>query len=431
MADLQHPVIVVPGIMGTSLHDDYPLKTADLWTMVLNKDYHRISMHPDNLKYEAVEPSRVYAGRLFSIYNDLIEALRYDLSAKADEPTPVFAFPYDWRRDIRETAKEFAAFVDEVLARTKLLRRYRGFESVNKVDLVGHSMGGLLICEYLHQFGDRKLIGKVATMGTPYLGSMEAVVKLTTGLGNLSGERPSERERETARSTPAVYQLLPSYDFCAYEEKKRAQKQLNLFDLKNWQTTILESLAEYVRLHSVEVIADDQNRLARAADILTGLLADAKSHRDNVRNLKLTKMRNGLSANSWLAIVGVGEETRQSVRVDREGKWTRFSLDVDAGGKQARNRLTGDGTVPLHGAIPPFVPEEKLVAVDRKGFGAFEFGDRLLLQAAGLHAMLPTMNLVQRLVIKHLRPAFNGRFDGAKRLPGVRKRWTPPIPIRK
>ena len=83
MGTLQHPVIVVPGIMGTSLHDEYPLKTVDLWTMVLNKDYHRISMHPDNLKYEAVEPARVYAGRLFSIYNDLIEALRHDLSARS------------------------------------------------------------------------------------------------------------------------------------------------------------------------------------------------------------------------------------------------------------------------------------------------------------------------------------------------------------
>ena len=64
----------------------------------------------------------------------------------------MFAFPYDWRRDVRETAKEFAAFVDEVLARTKLLRHYKGFDAVNKVDLVGHSMGGLIICEYLHQF---------------------------------------------------------------------------------------------------------------------------------------------------------------------------------------------------------------------------------------------------------------------------------------
>ena len=81
------------------------------------------------------------------------------------------------------------------------------------------------------------------------------------------------------------------------------------------------------------------------------MLADAKSHRDNVRNLKLTKMRNGLSANSWLAVVGVGETTRQSVRVDTAaGGRKRFSLDVDKGKKKVTE--TGDGTVPLRGAIP-------------------------------------------------------------------------------
>lgn len=426
MASFQNPVIVVPGIMGTSLHDDYPLKTVDLWTMVLNKDYHRVSMHPDNLKYEAIEPARVYAGRLFSIYNDLIEALRHDLSARADEPTPVFAFPYDWRRDVRETAKEFAAFVDEVLARTKLLRHYAGFDKVNKVDLVGHSMGGLIICEYLHQFGNKKLVGKVATMGTPYLGSMEAVVKLTTGLGNLSGERPSERERETARSTPAVYQLLPSYDMAAYKTKDGMDMSVSLFDVKNWQPSILESLAEYVRLHSVEVLRSKKDRMKRAEQILSGLLATAKAHRDNVNKLTLAKGKNGLSTGDWLGVVGIGESTRQEVCVKTINGKIRFELGEGSSGDVAE--MTGDGTVPLRGAIPPFLAKEKLVAVNSDAFGMFEIGDKLLLRAAGLHAMLPAMNLVQRLVIGHLRKGFRPSFNGSKPVPGVTlAKWSPPI----
>ncbi len=426
MAVMQNPVIVVPGIMGTTLHDAYPLKTVDLWTMVLHKDYGRVSMHPDNLKYEAVEPARVYAGRLFSIYNDLVEALRHDLSERADEPTPVFAFPYDWRRDVHETGKELAGFVEEVLARTKLLRHYSGFEKVNKVDLVGHSMGGMVICEYLDQFGDRKRVGKVATMGTPYLGSMEAVVKLTTGLGNLSGERPSERERETARSTPAVYQLLPSYDLAAYRTKEGMDMAVSLFDVKNWQPSILESLAEYVRLHSVEVIRSKKGRLKRAGEILSGLLSVAKNHRGRVNSLKLAKGKNGLSNGDWLAVVGVGEPTRQEVQVKTVGRRIRFDIGDDP--TVDDEALSGDGTVPLRGALPPFLGQEKVVAVDRGGFGMFEVGDRLLLRAAGLHAMLPTMNLVQRLVIGHLRKRFRPSLKGARPVPGVtRKKWSPPI----
>ncbi|MGH7885648.1 MAG: hypothetical protein ACRENO_08145, partial [Thermodesulfobacteriota bacterium] len=72
----QNPVIVIPGITAIDLHDDYPLDTEKIWSMVLNKDYERVKLHPDNIKYEALEPSHIYPGRIFDIYNDLIKALR-------------------------------------------------------------------------------------------------------------------------------------------------------------------------------------------------------------------------------------------------------------------------------------------------------------------------------------------------------------------
>jgi len=34
---VQNPVIVVPGVTATSLVDDYPLRTDELWSMVVNK----------------------------------------------------------------------------------------------------------------------------------------------------------------------------------------------------------------------------------------------------------------------------------------------------------------------------------------------------------------------------------------------------------
>ena len=75
---IQNPVIVIPGITATELHDDYPLKTEDIWTMVFNKEYERIALHPDDIRYEAIEPAHVFPGRAFSIYDDLIKALRHD-----------------------------------------------------------------------------------------------------------------------------------------------------------------------------------------------------------------------------------------------------------------------------------------------------------------------------------------------------------------
>ncbi|MDH3440884.1 MAG: alpha/beta hydrolase, partial [Gammaproteobacteria bacterium] len=206
---MQNPVIVVPGITATDLVDDYPLKADEIWTMVFNKEYDRVALHPDDLRYEAIEPAHVVAGQLFPIYSDLIRAMRHELSVRADQPTPVFAFPYDWRMDISVTAKKLGKFVDEVIARTKLLKHYARAEDL-KVDLVGHSMGGLVITEYLSQRRRGSNVDKVVTIGTPYLGSIEAIVKITTGMSLITGPEPKEREREAARVTPSLYQLFPS-----------------------------------------------------------------------------------------------------------------------------------------------------------------------------------------------------------------------------
>ena len=49
------------------------------------------------------------------------------------------------------------------------------------MDLVGHSMGGLVIAGYLATLGKKHRIGSVVTLATPFQGSYEAVIKVTTG----------------------------------------------------------------------------------------------------------------------------------------------------------------------------------------------------------------------------------------------------------
>lgn len=418
----QNPVIVIPGITASDLEDDYPLRTDTIWSMVFNKEYEKISLHPDDLRYEAIEPARVFPGRIFEIYNDLIKALRHELSPRADRPTPVFAFPYDWRADIRITAQRLGAFVEEVLARTRLLKHYAGAENL-RVDLVGHSMGGLVISEYLSQFQGRARAGKVVTIGTPFLGAVEAVVKITTGMSLLSGDAPTERERETARVTPAVYQLLPSYTGAAVDNQFNP---VDLFDPGNMQPSIVDSLTEFVRLYAVETPAAD--RRAHAEILLKRLLDGARDHRAKVTDLKPGKA--GVPQKNWLAIVGVGVRTRIQVGVTKQDGKNRFVVGEDQfvndlTPMNRTSRHTGDGTVPLFGAMPPFLSRNGLVCVIQDDFGFLELRDRVLTRLGGFHGLLPTMNLVQRLTVKHLRPAFGGKVWG-RPLPGVAN-WNPPI----
>jgi len=418
----QNPVVVIPGITASSLVDEYPLKTEQLWSMVFNKEYKRIALHPDDLRYEAIEPARVVRGEAFSIYDDLIKALRHELSARADHPTPVFAFPYDWRRDISSTARELESFVDEVLARTRLLKHYKGVEKL-EVDLVGHSMGGLVICEYLSQMGKKSKVGKVATIGTPYLGSVEAVVKIATGMSLITGSQPKEREREAARVTPALYQMFPSYSGAAVNT---SQQGVDLFDPDNMQSSIIDSLTEFVRIYSVNTRSNDRRN--RAHQILTDMLSTARAHRRSIEQFNASQA--ALTQSDWLAIIGVGQKTRIQLTVEkgRRGSWfviddNQFINELDH--DDPRSLRTGDGTVPVAGAIPPFLSHSKPVCVTEDDLGFFELRDRLFVELGGFHGLLPGVNLVQRLVTRHLLPEYRGRVWG-RRVPGARS-WKPPI----
>jgi len=418
----QNPVIVIPGITASTLVDDYPLKADEIWTMVFNKEYERIALHPDDLRYEAVEPARVRAGQLFPVYDDLIRALRHELSPRADKQTPVFAFPYDWRMDVQTSAGKLAQFVEEVIARTKLLRHYADADKL-KVDLVGHSMGGLVISEYLSQVGRRSNVEKIVTIGTPFLGSIEAIVKIATGMSLLTGPEPKEREREAARVTPALYQLFPSYTKATIDPDGN---DIDIFDCNNMQSSIVDSLTEFVRLYSVSTRSDE--RQGRAIEILEGMLASARRHRQNIANLNLSKT--GVRQSDWLAIAGVGEKTRiqLTVREGRRGPW--FVIDEEQfvnelGRDNRKSHRTGDGTVPLSGALPPFLPQTRLVCVSEDDLGMLELRDKLLVEVGGFHGLLPRVNVVQRLVTKHLNPDYRGRVWG-RRVPGARS-WNPPI----
>ena len=417
----QTPVIVIPGITGSSLEDEYPLDRNAVWSAVINKEYERIALHPDDLRYEAVEPARVVRGKPFElVYGELVRALRHDLSVHADKPTPVFAFPYDWRQPVEDTARGLGAFIAEVIARTRLLRHYKDWPAKRQlVDLVGHSMGGLVIAEYLAQCqaapsATAHRVRRVATLGTPHRGAVDAIVKLATGLASLGGETPSERERESARTTPAVYQLVPTYDGAI-----EAAQAVDILDAASWQSGVIDSLAEYVRLRAVSPPLTKPALRTRGRQLLQQLLERARQLRARSAALDLTSL--GLAPEAWLTVAGSGADTRATLGWEQSQDGPRFKL------KSAKPDA-GDGTVPLAGALPPFLPRESVVTVRPDDFEWFELKDKALLHVAGFHAQLPNMNLAQRLVLRHLREDYRGVIWG-RPLPGVSKAaWRPAIP---
>ena len=420
---LVNPVIVVPGITASSLRDEYAVDPETVWS-VLRKDYERVMLHPDDTRYELREPARVREDQLFGIaYQELIRELRHDLSLREDQPVPVFPFAYDWRQPLARIEAQLAEFVEEVIGRTALLPHYHkaGFAKRPRVNLVGHSMGGLVIAGLLASSGGAR-IGRVATLASPFRGSLEAVVKITTGLAELGPGIPSSRDREAARLTPALYHLVPKFPGCMIDEQERVVGS-SFFDPGRWQRGVVETLAEFIRLHGLE----PAGRRTQAEALLAALLAEAARHRRRLEGLDLAAA--GLAPGDWLAIVGVGRETRVRVNSSVHPLTRHDQLDQwrVAGGDAL---FTGDGTVPYRGAEPRFLPVESLVCVAPEDFGAWELRDRLLATdtLGGFHGILPKMNLVHRLVASHLEGAPRrgcwGRPSPALADP---KAWAPPI----
>ena len=415
---LVKPVIVVPGITGTTLHDEYPLDADNVWS-ITSKEYDKVTLHPDNRRYEMLEPARVVSGSLFDIpYNEFIKDLRHDLTQDEDEPVPVFQFPYDWRQPLELTQERLAQFIDEVIERTKLLRHYHKdrYGDKPKVNLVGHSMGGLIIAGYIATKGSKK-VHKVASLGAPFQGTPEAVRKITTGTS-------SQRERSAARLTPALYYLLPKYEGAVCAAPGLCH---DLFNVKSWQPSIIDTLATFISKHG---LSPSKSYETQACELLQAMLDEAREYRRRLEELSFSN-DSDFSSRDWLCIVGIGENTPVTLHIEREDEQPQFNFDDSIWREEWRQNNnstdTGDGSVPYLGARCDFIPTEQVVCVTQDDFKFSEFTDRLLESLRGLHSILPEMNLVQRLVVSHFRGT-RYRDVWGRCAPGLDPEyWNPPI----
>jgi pimeloyl-ACP methyl ester carboxylesterase len=426
---LSYPVIVLPGIMGSALRDEYPVEPETVWSplKLAIKRYDRIIQHPDNTRYEVNEPARVVADQMFAVcYGELIEELRYNLTAQADEPVPVFPFAYDWRQRLDETQYRLADFIKEVIERTKLMSHYHNYGYGKKafpakVDLVAHSMGGLIVAGYMQAHGSEGLVNRIATIATPFEGSLEAPAKVAIGESTLNLFGGTFREREAARVTPALYHLLPDFRHAVRAEGGLSN---DLFLPKSWQPGIIETLTEFVRLYGLKMGTENPPK-ERANRLLREMLNNAWKFRERARTPYLPNTKD------WLVIAGVNAKTRVSMSISSENGAPRFNIGEEENGwgepEPAKRIRTGDNTVPYMGAKPRFMDPSQIVCVIPEDFGFWELKDRFL-KESGWHAFMPTMSLVQRLVISHLKGRPEGKIHG-RRPPDLPqgKKWDPPI----
>ncbi len=366
-----NPVIVVHGSQGSWLKDEYPVnyQNSILWTGALRRNFGALHLHPDDATVDA-DPRRLVQPHqaVPLIYEPLVEEIREEL----EETHPyVYAFTYDWRKDNRVAADDLARFVDRALhiARVHEQARRPRARGPNRVTLIGHSMGGLVIKWYVAKVlgaaqAARK-IDRIITIATPYRGSLKAVEALLPGARNLFGFENNKSMRHAARTMPGVYQLLPTWPEAVVRHS--SGKPLDVFDPRSWQDSLVASL---------------RTRFPRQR-FFRNMLADAKAFTSVVSGAWPRALRRRV-----YSAFGVDTETWWQVRVDTaKGNFYRFdTVETDCGNQDLPG---GDGTVHTVSSIPPALARTHHKR-DRK-----ELKDIF----AGHHANMPNHNGVQDWVL--------------------------------
>ncbi len=220
----------------------------------------------------------------------------------------VVPFSYDWRKDVRDSARELCAAIAALPAA--------------RVDLVVHSMGGLLALHCLRQGAPN--VRRLVFLGTPFAGSVKIWPDLVRG--DVAGRNRSLLSAVALFTFPAAWQLLPPSGAFFFD--------------RSGAPAAGDALGKQTWLSGLGIFADPALRSDPAYTAeLSRMLA---AHDEHWR--ALAGFAPGIPA---LVVVGEGHPTISGVRLENGAP------DLDHPPK-----ADGDGTVTAVSARPDFPHQE-------------------------------------------------------------------------
>ena len=220
------PVILIPGLLGSRLAQGDGGK--ELWPgstrKLLTSDYQDLAFRINPETLEPIDDGLVASG-LFDgavgrdfyrrIVRELREAGGYRLSRPGSkvvqQKARLYVFTYDWRQDNVVTVRKLDELIEQIR------RDYD--DPYLRVDVIAHSMGGLIV-RYYERYGTVDVLGgnafpvtglgleklrRVVLLGTPNQGTVTVVHKFLNGYRVGISALPTEG----VATMPATYQLFP------------------------------------------------------------------------------------------------------------------------------------------------------------------------------------------------------------------------------
>ena len=325
----RNPVIIVPGIMGSSLNYGDVSWVNEIWPNAFEYATDPLDNTLKELKMDSYGKS-IYDIELIDIvrdvsgvdfYGSLIEYLK---SKGYEEGKDLFVFPYDWRNDIN-ISSGYNGEMSGVITLKDKIDKVKKDTRMDKVDIIAHSLGGLVTKSYVKKYGQDS-INKFIDIATPHLGSPETGKILNFG-SNLGFKKlgiyliNSDRIKEISQNMLSIYQLLPSQSYFNLPGNEYSSYIYNDGTVSNTAKGNLDYI--------------------QSLDYLNKTGDEGRSYFTNTNTLLHAAIDNVKINNSY-NIVGCGMPTIGKIDVLGSKKffWTKNKLEY----------IDGDGTVPLRSA---------------------------------------------------------------------------------
>lgn len=259
----RRPVIIIPGVFGSRLKDERtgevvwgrfsnlltsrfklalnPLRAEKTDLLDLPIDSTDLTANRDHLR--AYDLFDGVAGRAFykRIVSTLVQVAGYRFG-DITNPQPgedCFAFYYDWRRDVVENAQMLGAAIARVRAAYSA-----GGAQPPKVDLIAHSLGGL-IARYYVKYGARDVLGE-RQPGVDHAGAREVDTVVMIGVPNEGTLDTFESHNKGVRivrrlppeaifTMPSAYQTLPRVRVGPFIDESGRTLDIDLYEPANWE----------------------------------------------------------------------------------------------------------------------------------------------------------------------------------------------------
>ncbi len=246
------PVILIPGLLGSRLARAD--NGVELWPgstrKLLTSDYEDLALRIDPDTLEPIDDGLVASG-LFDgavgkdFYRRIVRELRVAGGYRLMRPghpvvqqkARLYVFAYDWRQDNVKSAQKLDELIEQI--------RKDYHDPALRVDVIAHSMGGLIV-RYYERYGTVDVLGgnffpvtglglsklrRVALLGSPNQGTVTAVHKFLNGYRVGFSALPTEG----VATMPSTFQLFPHPLVDWIVNINGRPLDLDLFDVEFWR----------------------------------------------------------------------------------------------------------------------------------------------------------------------------------------------------